>query len=41
MLPEDKFSLLFDVGKTVCAAYTGFSVHEVEYCQQRKNWTCF
>lgn len=38
MSPEDKFSLLFDVGKTICAAYTGFSAHEVAYCQEKKNW---
>ena len=38
MSPEDKFSLLFDVGKTICAAYTGFSVHEVEYCKCKSNW---
>ena len=40
MLPEDRFSLLFDVGKTICRAYTGFSAHEVEYCQSMLNWTC-
>ena len=39
MLPEDKFSLLFDVGKSICAAYTGFSSIEVQYCQQKINWT--
>lgn len=39
MSPEDKFSLLFDVGRSVCAAYTGFSTHEVEYCQHKSNWT--
>ena len=39
MSPEDKFSLLFDVGKTICAAYTGFSAHEIEYCQKKSNWS--
>lgn len=35
---EDKFSLLFDVGKTICAAYTGFSACEIQYCQNKSNW---
>ena len=39
MSPEDKFSLLFDVGRSVCAAYTGFSTYEDEYCQHKSNWT--
>ena len=39
MSPEDKFSMLFDVGRAVCAAYTGFSAHEVQYCQQKSNWS--
>lgn len=38
MTHEERFSLLFDVGKSICAAYTGFSVYEVQYCQQKLNW---
>lgn len=29
---EDRFSLLFDVGKSICSAYTGFSIDEINYC---------
>ena len=35
---EDRFSLLFDVGKSICSAYTGFSIDEINYCQQKTNW---
>lgn len=38
MTSEDRFTLLFDIGKSICAAYTGFSVHEIQYCKQKSNW---
>lgn len=38
MCPDDKFSLLFDIGKSVCRAYTGFSKSEVQFCQDKSNW---
>ena len=38
MNPEDKFNLLFDIGKDICASYTGFSKIEIAYCQKKINW---
>jgi len=35
---DEKFDLLFSVGKNICASYTGFSKFEVAYCQQKLNW---
>ena len=35
---EDKFNLIYDVGKTICQSYTGFSKFEVLYCQQKPHW---
>ena len=35
---EQRFDLIFDVGRTICSAYTGFSKSEVFYCQQKSNW---
>ena len=32
MTVDDRFDLIFSVGKNICAAYTGFSVSEVAYC---------
>lgn len=34
----EKFDVIFDIGRQVCAAYTGFSKTEVLYCQQKRNW---
>lgn len=36
---EQKFDLIYDVGKHICSCYTGFSKMEVYYCQQKSNWT--
>jgi len=30
---EERFDLIFDVGRAICSAYTGFSKSEVLYCQ--------
>lgn len=38
MTINERFDLLFNVGKTICACYTGFSKSEVIYCQQKSNW---
>lgn len=35
---DQRFDLIFNVGKSICAAYTGFSKTEVAYCQQKSNW---
>ena len=35
---DKRFDLIFNVGKQICAAYSGFSKHEVMYCQQKLNW---
>ena len=35
---EERFDLIFSVGRAICSAYTGFSKSEVAYCQQKSNW---
>lgn len=35
---DERFDLIYSVGKTICQAYTGFSKSEVIYCQQKTNW---
>lgn len=37
---DKKFDLIFQLGKQVCASYSGFSKHEIAYCQQKLNWMC-
>ena len=39
MNSDDRFNLIFDVGKAICSAYTGFSKFEIAYCQEKMNWT--
>lgn len=38
MTVDERFDLIYQVGKSICAAYTGFSKSEVLYCSQKSNW---
>ena len=38
MTIDERFSLIFQIGSSICAAYTGFSKMEVFYCSQKINW---
>ena len=35
---NERFDLIFEVGKSICQVYTGFSKSEVFYCSQKSNW---
>lgn len=35
---DERFDLIFNVGKAICSSYTGFSKSEILYCQQKCNW---
>lgn len=35
---DQRFDLIFEVGRSICSAYTGFTKMEVFYCQQKHNW---
>lgn len=37
---EERFDLIFSVGRRICASYTGFSKTEVRFCQSKNNWMC-
>ena len=41
MKVNERFELIFEVGKAICSSYTGFSKSEVAYCQQKSNWLDF